>query len=242
MIEPCGSVSPTVPACCLVRCWFRRRIAVAPRDGRVPLACIGVDRLPPSARSEQSSRSERSTALTTLTASDGDGRICIQPDQDSDWFRHALINKTTKAAQDGQLQADNSHVRQISQIHYTRDTVVLNMHSLDIDGALSVVHRGHVSLKSPKSIGVRKINNVESKDEVVEPAKLSVFAPNSRIPPSLARSIYSTKATYRQVGRSGLRVSNPILGTLGFGDSTWMPWCMDEARVSGCRIMFGQCS
>ncbi len=36
------------------------------------------------------------------------------------------------------------------------------------------------------------------------------------------------KATYRQLGKSGLRVSNPILGAMSIGDSRWQSWVMDE--------------
>lgn len=36
------------------------------------------------------------------------------------------------------------------------------------------------------------------------------------------------KAEYRQLGQSGLRVSNPILGAMSIGDSRWMPWVLNE--------------
>jgi hypothetical protein len=66
-------------------------------------------------------------------------------------------------------------------------------------------------------------------------APISDFAaptkPNG-VPKALADSISATKAEYRQVGRSGLRVSNPIVGTLGMGDSRWMDWIMEESEVS----------
>ncbi|EGO03516.1 hypothetical protein SERLA73DRAFT_158140 [Serpula lacrymans var. lacrymans S7.3] len=34
---------------------------------------------------------------------------------------------------------------------------------------------------------------------------------------------------YRQLGKSGLRVSVPILGAMSFGDPRWSPWVLDEA-------------
>ena len=39
------------------------------------------------------------------------------------------------------------------------------------------------------------------------------------------------KAEYKQLGRSGLRVSVPILGAMSFGDKRWQPWVIeaDEA-------------
>jgi len=37
------------------------------------------------------------------------------------------------------------------------------------------------------------------------------------------------KIEYRRVGNSGLKVSVPILGTMGLGNKLWQPWCADEA-------------
>jgi len=36
------------------------------------------------------------------------------------------------------------------------------------------------------------------------------------------------KVQYRQLGKSGLRVSVPILGAMTFGSSKWSPWVLDE--------------
>lgn len=66
-------------------------------------------------------------------------------------------------------------------------------------------------------------------------AQISDFAASAMphgVPKALADSISATKAEYRQVGRSGLRVSNPILGTLGMGDCRWMHWIMEDGEVS----------
>ncbi|KAK7030274.1 hypothetical protein VNI00_014291 [Paramarasmius palmivorus] len=35
---------------------------------------------------------------------------------------------------------------------------------------------------------------------------------------------------YTQLGKSGLRVSVPILGTMGFGTPEWMPWALNEEK------------
>jgi len=35
-------------------------------------------------------------------------------------------------------------------------------------------------------------------------------------------------AEYRQLGKSGLRVSVPILGAMSFGDKRWAPWVIEE--------------
>ncbi|KAI4717235.1 putative aldo/keto reductase [Aureobasidium sp. EXF-10727] len=40
--------------------------------------------------------------------------------------------------------------------------------------------------------------------------------------------IENTKAVYRRLGKSGLRVSVPILGAMSFGDPAWQPWILDE--------------
>lgn len=38
-------------------------------------------------------------------------------------------------------------------------------------------------------------------------------------------------AEYKQLGKSGLRVSVPILGAMSFGDKRWMPWVIEEDEV-----------
>jgi aryl-alcohol dehydrogenase-like predicted oxidoreductase len=40
------------------------------------------------------------------------------------------------------------------------------------------------------------------------------------------------KVTYRRLGKSGLRVSVPILGCMSMGSSKWMRWAIDEEEVS----------
>jgi hypothetical protein len=37
-----------------------------------------------------------------------------------------------------------------------------------------------------------------------------------------------SKAEYRQLGKSGLRVSVPILGAMSIGHKKWMPWVIEE--------------
>ncbi|KAE8448473.1 hypothetical protein EG329_009354 [Mollisiaceae sp. DMI_Dod_QoI] len=48
------------------------------------------------------------------------------------------------------------------------------------------------------------------------------------VPASLQRSVDATKVEYVQLGSSGLRVSVPILGTMGIGSKAWMNWVMEE--------------
>jgi hypothetical protein len=48
------------------------------------------------------------------------------------------------------------------------------------------------------------------------------------------RVINATKVDYRRLGQSGLRVSVPILGAIGFGDTEGNPmgWVLPEKEVS----------
>lgn len=51
-------------------------------------------------------------------------------------------------------------------------------------------------------------------------------------PPELQQSIDSTKVEYVNLGKSGLRVSNPILGAMSIGHQDWQPWVVaDEKEV-----------
>lgn len=52
------------------------------------------------------------------------------------------------------------------------------------------------------------------------------------LPLSLKQSLEATKVSYTQLGKSGLRVSVPILGAMSFGHKDWQPWVIDdEAEV-----------
>jgi hypothetical protein len=55
------------------------------------------------------------------------------------------------------------------------------------------------------------------------------------IPETLKQSVDSTLAVYRQLGNSGLRISNPVFGGLQIGSSRWLPWVQEEenVRISG---------
>jgi aryl-alcohol dehydrogenase-like predicted oxidoreductase len=48
------------------------------------------------------------------------------------------------------------------------------------------------------------------------------------VPASLKSSVNATKVEYVQLGSSGLRVSRPILGTMGMGSKDWQTWVMEE--------------
>ena len=52
--------------------------------------------------------------------------------------------------------------------------------------------------------------------------------PGPPVPASLQSSLNGTKVDYVQLGSSGLRVSTPILGTMGIGSKDWQDWVMEE--------------
>ncbi|KAH8811130.1 aldo/keto reductase [Xylogone sp. PMI_703] len=41
----------------------------------------------------------------------------------------------------------------------------------------------------------------------------------------------TVQVEYRQLGRSGLKVSVPVLGMMGIGRSGWLPWVLDEEEA-----------
>ncbi|KAL6251276.1 hypothetical protein RBB50_001484 [Rhinocladiella similis] len=51
---------------------------------------------------------------------------------------------------------------------------------------------------------------------------------DSGLPRSLQESLDNTKVSYAQLGKSGLRVSVPILGAMSFGHKDWQPWVVDD--------------
>ncbi|KAJ5760386.1 aldo-keto reductase dtxS3 [Penicillium odoratum] len=55
----------------------------------------------------------------------------------------------------------------------------------------------------------------------------------AKVPRCLSESITRSRAEYRRLGNSGLRVSNPILGGLTLGSSRWLPWVLNEDKALG---------
>lgn len=51
------------------------------------------------------------------------------------------------------------------------------------------------------------------------------------MPDSLKASVDSTKVSYTQLGKSGLRVSVPILGAMSFGSRDWADWVVDDEQT-----------
>lgn len=54
----------------------------------------------------------------------------------------------------------------------------------------------------------------------------------AQIPVSLKKSVEESKAEYVQLGKSGLRVSVPIFGTMSLGSSEWADWVINEEEAS----------
>jgi hypothetical protein len=54
----------------------------------------------------------------------------------------------------------------------------------------------------------------------------------SNVPASLKESVENSKCEYRRLGKSGLRISVPILGCMSFGDPKSLPWSLPEEQVS----------
>lgn len=52
------------------------------------------------------------------------------------------------------------------------------------------------------------------------------------LPEKFKLSLEATKAEYRQLGKSGLRVSVPIFGAMSIGDKTWQDWILEEEEVN----------
>jgi len=51
------------------------------------------------------------------------------------------------------------------------------------------------------------------------------------MPLSLKKSVEGTKVEYVNLGKSGLRVSVPILGAMSFGHPDWASWVIDEEKA-----------
>ena len=52
----------------------------------------------------------------------------------------------------------------------------------------------------------------------------------SEMPKALQKSIEDTKVDYVRLGKTGLRVSVPILGAMSFGHKDWAPWVVDDEK------------
>jgi aryl-alcohol dehydrogenase-like predicted oxidoreductase len=48
------------------------------------------------------------------------------------------------------------------------------------------------------------------------------------MPADVPKLLKESKAEYRLLGKSGLRVSVPILGAMSIGHKEWQPWVIEE--------------
>lgn len=53
----------------------------------------------------------------------------------------------------------------------------------------------------------------------------------TQLPPSVAKSLEETKAEYRLLGRSGLRVSVPVFGCMSIGNPDWADWVIGPEKA-----------
>lgn len=51
---------------------------------------------------------------------------------------------------------------------------------------------------------------------------------SGQLPETVKTSIENTKVDYVKLGKSGLKVSVPILGAMSFGHPDWAPWVIGE--------------
>jgi aryl-alcohol dehydrogenase-like predicted oxidoreductase len=56
------------------------------------------------------------------------------------------------------------------------------------------------------------------------------------LPASLKKSLENSKAEYVRLGKSGLKISVPIMGAMSLGPKHWAPWLIEEAEVRKVRI------
>ncbi|KAH7227427.1 NADP-dependent oxidoreductase domain-containing protein [Fusarium oxysporum] len=51
------------------------------------------------------------------------------------------------------------------------------------------------------------------------------------LPPHLKQSVEASKCEYRNLGKSGLRISVPVFGCMSFGDKRVLPWVIGEDKA-----------
>jgi hypothetical protein len=61
----------------------------------------------------------------------------------------------------------------------------------------------------------------------------------TEMPEPLRVSLDSTKVEYVRLGKSGLKVSVPILGAMSIGDPGWGSWVIDEEKVKQLPTSIG---
>jgi hypothetical protein len=59
---------------------------------------------------------------------------------------------------------------------------------------------------------------------------------SKELPARLKESIEASKCEYRNLGKSGLRISVPVFGCMSFGDKRTLPWVIGEDEVR-CSVL-----
>ena len=54
---------------------------------------------------------------------------------------------------------------------------------------------------------------------------------SEEMPPLLKESIEHSKCEYKRLGKTGLKISVPVMGAMSFGDPKWMPWVVVSSAI-----------
>ena len=49
------------------------------------------------------------------------------------------------------------------------------------------------------------------------------------ITPGLKESLENTKCEYKRLGKTGLKISCPVMGAMSFGNAEWQPWVISAS-------------
>jgi Aldo/keto reductase family len=78
----------------------------------------------------------------------------------------------------------------------------------------------------PQSSNLLSLQRLTSKTITRTSANMGSTA--AELPKGLAESVANSKAEYKRLGKSGLRVSVPILGAMSIGQREWLDWLIEE--------------
>jgi hypothetical protein len=106
--------------------------------------------------------------------------------------------------------------RRITEAHceHERGISILSL-SLAV---LSILHTQVPTTASPRR--TFRLVTIDLKKQL-DILRIHINMGDASLPSSLAKSIDETKVSYAQLGKSGLRVSIPILGAMSFGHKDW---------------------
>ncbi|KAI9828837.1 MAG: hypothetical protein M1826_005941 [Phylliscum demangeonii] len=93
-------------------------------------------------------------------------------------------------------------------------------------GPADVVYKFHVISHAQFYRGSLPKDHRQKEAIVIHPTPLEM-----EIPQSVKDSAAATKVEYRQLGKSGLKVSVPILGAMSLGHKGWQKWMLDDEQA-----------